>query len=276
MNRRSMNKGSAQDVRRTPQVGRLIAWSTLALLAALAWLAPLILPDPHRQDLSAALQAPGPEHWLGTDGLGRDCLARLAEATRISLALALGAGLCAAVIGSTLGLLAAWRGGWIARVLQAVSDGAMAMPGLLWVLLLAPLAPGQKWPLYLGLVLMAWVEFYRSMRASAGALLAGPQVQASRLLGFGPPYIARHHVWPEVRQAWLSQTAFAVCNGVLAVAAMGFVGVGLRPPQAELGLLMTEALPNAADAPWLVGGPIVVLWACVAALQWLARPQEAR
>lgn len=257
-------------------IGRTIAWVALGGLALFAGLAPLVLPDPHVQDLGAALQAPGLAHWLGTDGFGRDCLSRLAEATRISLALALGAALMSALLGSGLGLLAAWRGGWIARGLQMLSDGTLAMPGLLWVLLLSALAPGQKWPLYLGLVLMGWVEFYRSTRASAGTLLAGPQVQASRLLGFGPLYIARHHVWPEVRQAWLSQTAFAVCAGVLAVAAMGFVGVGLRPPQAELGLLMTEALPHASEAPWLAAGPIVVLWSCVAALQWLARPQEPR
>lgn len=260
----------------TGRSARWPAWLALGLLALLGWVAPLALPDPHRQDLAATLLPPGPGHWLGTDALGRDCLARLAEATRVSLALALGAGLLAAGLGSALGLLAAWRGGRVERTLQAASDAALAMPGLLWVLLIAPLAPGQKWPLYLGLVLMAWVEFFRSTRASVAAQLAGPQVQAARLLGFGALYIARHHLWPPVRLAWLSQTAFAVCTGVMAVAALGFIGVGLRPPQAELGLLMTEALPHASDAPWTMAGPVAVLWVCVAALQWLGEGAQRR
>lgn len=242
-------------------------WLALGLLGAFAVLAPLALPHPHLQDLAATLQAPSPQHWLGTDALGRDVLARLTEGTRVSLALALGAALLAALLGSTLGGLAVWRGGWLAQVLQSMSDAVMAIPGLLWVLLLSALAPGEKWPLYLGLVLTAWVEFFRTTRASVGVLLAGPQVQSSRLLGFGLGYIARHHVWPAMRATWLTLTAFAVCNGVLAVAAMGFVGIGLRPPGAELGVLMTEALPYSDDAPLLLIAPVLVLLAWVLALQ---------
>lgn len=249
-------------------------WLVLALLGAFAWVAPLVLPDPHLQDLGSTLQSPSTLHWLGTDALGRDVVARLAEGTRVSLALALGAAVLAAVLGTTLGGLAAWRAGWLAQGLQSVSDAVMAIPGLLWVLLLSALAPGEKWPLYLGLVLTAWVEFFRTTRASVGVLLAGPQVQSSRLLGFGPVYIARHHVWPALRATWLTLTAFAVCNGVLAVAAMGFVGVGLRPPGAELGVLMTEALPYSYDAPWLLAAPVLILLTWVLALQAVSHPAE--
>jgi len=261
----------ALPVNRASRWSQVAGWSTLLLLAAFAWLAPFALPDPYLQDLGATLQPPSARHWLGTDPLGRDTLARLAEGTRVSLALALGAALLAAVLGSALGLLAAWHPGWLARLLQNLADAATAVPGLLWVLLLSPLSPGEKWPLYLGLVLMAWVEFFRTTRASVGTLLVGPQVQASRLLGFGPGYIALHHLWPEVRSNWLSLTAFAICSGVLAVAALGFIGVGLRPPGAELGLLMTEALPYASEAPRLVIGPIVSLLACVIALHAVAQ-----
>lgn len=251
-------------------------WLVLLTLVGYAWLAPAIMPDPHLQDLSAVLQAPSAEHWLGTDALGRSVLARLAEGTRVSLTLAMVSALLSACLGASLGMLAAWRQGWVARALQSLSDAVMAMPGLLWVLLLSALAPGEKWPLYIGLVLTAWVEFFRTTRASVGAQLAGPQVQSSRLLGFGPGYIARHHLWPEVRATWLTLTAFAMCNGVLAVAAMGFVGIGLRPPGAELGVLMTEAFPYSDDAPLLLAAPVLVLLACVLALQSITGNREGK
>jgi peptide/nickel transport system permease protein len=249
-----------------------LGWLTLLTLMGYAWLAPPAMPAPHLQDLSSTLQAPSPQHWLGTDALGRSVLARLAEGIRVSLSLALGSALLSAVLGASLGVVAAWRRGWLARVLQSLADAVMAMPGLLWVLLLSALAPGEKWPLYMGLVLTAWVEFFRTTRASVGALLAGPQVQSSRLLGFGPAYIARYHLWPAMRSTWLTLVAFAVCNSVLAVAAMGFVGIGLRPPGAELGVLMTEALPYSDDAPWLLAAPVLALLACVLALQAVSRP----
>lgn len=258
-----------------------LAWSqwaailALSALALFAGLSPWLLPDPYRQDLAAILQPPSAAHWLGTDAYGRSALARLAEGTRVSLVLALGSALAAAVVGTLLGLLAAWRRGFAERALQGTGDAVMALPALLWVLLLSALAPGEKWPLYMGLVLTAWVEFFRTTRASVGALLAGPQVQASRLLGFRPLYIARHHLWPDIRPTTIALTAFAVCNAVLAVAAMGFVGIGLRPPGAELGLLMTEALPYSDDAPQLLLAPVAVLLLCVGALQALARTGDA-
>ena len=146
---------------------------------------------------------------------------------------------------------------------------------MLWVLLLSALAPGEKWPLYLGLVMTAWVEFFRTTRALVSATLAGSQVQSSRLLGFGSVYIAQYHLWPEVRATWLTLTVFAVCNGVLAVAAMGFVGIGLRPPGAELGVLMTEALPYARHAPLLLAAPVLVLLVSVLALQALSTNHES-
>jgi peptide/nickel transport system permease protein len=254
---------------------RALAWVTLAALTAFAGLAPWTLPDPHAQDLSRTLRSPDLLYWLGTDTLGRNVMARLAEAMRTSLSLALVSATAAALIGCSLGIWAAWWRDWRSQAVQGVSDGVMAMPALLWVLLLSALAPGEKWPLYLGLICTAWVEFFRSARASAAVILSSPQVQSSRLLGFGPGYVVRHHIGPELWPRMLTLCAFAVCNGVLAVAAMGFVGIGLRPPQAELGLLMTEALPHFDSDARLLFAPVLVLLAFVLSLHTLAvRPDE--
>jgi peptide/nickel transport system permease protein len=246
-------------------IGCFIALLLFALLSI--WWA----QDPHAQNLSSTLLAPNAGHWLGTDHLGRDLLARLAEAMRISIGLAIASSLLAVLLGSALGLLAAWRGGWVDRACSLLADAVCAIPALLWVLLIAALAPGEKWALYSGLVLTAWVEFFRFVRLTAQSILAGPQVEASRLLGFGSAQVLRWHVWPPMASSLLTLWSYAVANAVLALAALGFVGVGIRPPTAELGLMMTEALPYYAQAPWPLAGPVLLLVGVVMLLQALAR-----
>lgn len=258
----SVSKATLPGVRRH-------AWGLLVLTGVLlvgllsVWLG----QAPDIQNLNHTLAAPDARHWLGTDHLGRDLLARLGEAIRVSFWLALGSALLAVLLGTVLGLWAAWQRGLADRLVCLCADGVTAIPGLLWVLLVAALAPGQKWALYSGLVLTAWVEFFRLVRSQASVTLAGDAVQAGRLLGFGAPYLLQWHVlppmWPDLLRLW----SYAVANAVLAVAALGFVGIGLRPPTAELGLMMTEALPYYQDAPWLLAGPVALLVMVVAALQ---------
>ena len=248
----------------------LPAWLLLGM-AALAVLSLWWAQDPHVQNLSDTLRKPGSLHWLGTDHLGRDQFARLGEALRVSLGLALASSLLAVLLGAGLGLLAAWRGGWAERACSLSADAVAAIPALLWVLLIAALAPGQKWALYSGLVLTAWVEFYRTVRPVARGALLGEQVQASRLLGFKAGYVLRWHVWPPLASSLLKLWSYAVASAVLAVAALGFVGIGLRPPTAELGLMMTEALPYFEEAPWLLAAPVVALLIAVMALQAAAK-----
>ena len=246
---------------------RTITRVLLLLIALVALLTPALAPDPHAQDLAASLQRPGIRHWLGTDHLGRDNLARLGEGLRTSVGLALASALLAVVLGTALGLLAAACAGWVDRALSATADGVASIPGLLWVLLIAAIAPGQKWALYGALVLTAWVEFYRLLRSRGRSALRDLPVQASRLLGFGTGYVLWWHVLrpalPVLARLW----AYAVANVVLAIAALGFISVGLRPPQAELGLMMTEALPYYHEAPWLLATPVLALMLVIGALQ---------
>lgn len=239
----------------------------LLLIAALALLSPLVAPDPHAQDLMNTLRSPDAQHWLGTDHLGRDHLARVGEGLRTSVGLALASALLAVVLGTALGLLGGARGGWTDRLLSVAADAVASIPALLWVLLIAAMAPGQKWALYSGLVLTAWVEFFRLVRAHTRSTLLGQPVQAARLLGFGPLYVMWWHVLRPVATMLARLWAYAVASAVLAIAALGFIGVGLRPPVAELGLMMTEVLPYYYEAPWLLAAPVVALVVVIGALQ---------
>jgi len=208
----------------------------LMLIAVFAVFGPwLIAIDPARQELARFLESPSWAQPLGMDQLGRSMLARLAHATRLSLSMAVLSVLSAAIPGTLIGVAAAWRGGWVERVLTALADAVLALPGLLLVLLLAAFAPGQFWPLYVGISLALWVEYFRVVRAASHILLASPQVEASRLLGFNTIYIVRRHLLPVLLPRIFTLMRFGLAGAVLAMSALGFVGVGLQPPTSGAG-----------------------------------------
>eukprot|EP01031_Cornospumella_fuschlensis_P006883 gene6883-8559_t len=155
-----------------------------------------------------------------------------------------------------------------------LSDSVLAIPGLLLVLLVAALAPGALWALYAGLSAALWVEYFRVSRAVARPVLAGDAVQASRLLGFGRGYVLRRHLLPALAPTLGTLLAFTTSQAVLALAALGFVGVGMQPPTPELGLMMTEAMPYYEEAPWLIAAPTALLVWLVAAMMLLNPDRE--
>lgn len=252
--------------RRRVTLTQLCAGALLGALVLLALLGPVLWRDHAGQDLARFLQAPSLLEPLGRDHLGRSVVARLAHATRLSLALAV---LCvglAVTVGGLAGVLAAWRGGWVDAVLRGVSEVLVALPVLLVVLIVSAAADGGLWALVLGLALVQWVEHFRVVRARAALVLGGPAVQAARLLRLGPVHVVRRHVWPEVRPVITTMATFGLGSTVLALSTLGFVGVGAKPPTPELGLMVTEALPYYSEAPWLSLAPVLVLGGLVIGL----------
>ncbi|MDH6165460.1 peptide/nickel transport system permease protein [Variovorax boronicumulans] len=265
---------TARESRRA-EVRRRTGLAILAMVAMFSLFGPAAIGiDPARQTLADSLLPPGAAHWLGTDVLGRSVLSRLAHAAQLSLGLALLAAVTAAVPGVLLGVAASWRGGRIERGLVMLGDAVLSVPGLLLVLLFAALAPGRYWALYIGLSLSLWVEYFRVARTASRPVLAGDAVQASRLLGFGPAYVLRRHLLPALAPVLGTLLAFSVAQAVLALAALGFIGVGLQPPTPELGLMMIEFLPHYEEAPWLIAAPVALLMLLVLGMMLLAADGE--
>ena len=259
---------------RPSHTGRTIGLILLAATVLFAIVGPLLITaDPARQNLSNTMAPPSATWLLGTDHLGRSVLARLAAASRLSLELGAASVVLAGAIGIAVGLAAAWVGGRIDTMLTATADAVLALPGLLLIVLVAALAPGAIWPLFLGLVLAMWVEWFRVTRAVAAARLASPAVEASRLLGFGYRYVVWRHIVPAVAPLWGALAAFGVGQAILTVGGLGFIGVGLRPPQAEWGLMMAESLPHYANLPAALLAPAILLSVVVLALQLVAQRQ---
>ncbi|QZY30119.1 ABC transporter permease [Nocardioides coralli] len=266
----------AAPARRRPAVRRVAA-AGLVGLAALALVGPLVLPDPTAQDLARYLEPPSLDEPLGRDDYGRSVLARLAHATRLSLLLAAGCVATALVLGTVTGIASAWFGGWVDGVLRALSETLVAIPGLLVVLLVAALATGGSlWPLYLGLALAQWVEYFRVVRARSGLVLGSPAVEAAGLLRLGAPHVVRRHLWPDLRPLLTTLASLGMVTSVLAMSTLGFVKVGLRPPRAELGLMITESFPFYDVAPWLTLAPIGVLFLLTLCFLGLRSTEGAR
>ncbi|MCV9934777.1 ABC transporter permease [Boseaceae bacterium BT-24-1] len=247
----------------------------LSLLAAFALIGPLlVLVDPTEQDFAASLAPPGADYLLGADHYGRSMLARLAYGARLSFGMALLTVATAAVPGILFGLFAAWRGGWLERVLELISTVLLALPGLLLVLILLAFAPGTFGPLYLGLALTLWIEFYRVTKATAAGVLKQPHIEAARLLGFGTPYLLRSLVLPEIRPILTTLAAFAMSTAIIAISTLSAISVGLRPPTPELGAMIVELLPYYAEAPLHVLMPGILIFLLVLGLQLATRNES--
>jgi peptide/nickel transport system permease protein len=167
----------------------------------------------------------------------------------------------ALVLGTASGVLAAWRGGWVDAVLRAVSEAFVAIPALLVVLLFSALAAdGSLWTLYVGLALVQWVEYFRVVRARASLVLGSPAVEAATLLRLGPLHVVRRHLLPDLRPLLTTLASLGMVTSILAMSTLGFIKVGVQPPRAELGLMVTEAFPFHDVAPWLSLAPVAVLF----------------
>lgn len=246
-------------------------WAMLALLLAFALLAPLVDPvGPFKQSLLKALSGADAAAPFGYDHLGRSIFARLAHALRLSLVLALAATATAALIGIALGALASWRGGWIDRALCLLADSVLALPALLMILMMGVILPATALAFWAGLAAVQWIEFFRLTRAAARSHLASPAVEAATLQGFGPLWIFRRILWPEIGPMLRTAMAFGVANAIAAIAALGFVSVGMRAPTPELGLMMVELLPSWREAPFALLQPVLACFLLLLSLNLIA------
>jgi peptide/nickel transport system permease protein len=243
---------------------RRIPWLGLGMAAALlavALIGPSLLAvDPLEQDLGVAATAPGADWLLGTDQLGRSILARTVAGGQLSLNIAVIASLATAGLGTALGLLVAELRGVPRRLLVAFTDTIYACPALLLILLATELLDGGIWTVLLGLILTRWPAYARLCCPLAQRALAAPDAEASRLLGFGRTYRLRHHAWPAVCRPVASLAALQLGSNLLTVASLGFLGIGLLPPQPEWGAMIADALPYIQDAPYMLAAPALAIF----------------
>ncbi|MEU2494293.1 dipeptide/oligopeptide/nickel ABC transporter permease/ATP-binding protein [Streptomyces sp. NPDC007883] len=232
--------------------------------------APWLMPyDPTANDLAATLQAPGGEHLLGTDQLGRDQLSRLLQAARISLTVTAGVLLLSIALGVVLGVTAGYVGRAFDRMLVGLVDVSMAAPGLLVALaVIGVRGPGTE-NIVLALALTGWAPYARIARAQVRSARSGVHLDALRVLGAPRRRIVGRHLLPATIGPCLVYASTDIGVVVLAVASLSFLGLGVPPPDAEWGAMLVEARPFLDSAWWLAYPPGIAITAVVLAANLL-------
>jgi peptide/nickel transport system permease protein len=260
---------------------RSAVWSAwlLAMCLAAATLVPLFASSATREigDVLATRLVPplsrdalGTWHLFGTDAYGRDLGVRLWIGARISLFVGIVGTITSGFLGVLLGAVAGWRGGWIDRVIVAVSDTLLAVPRLVLLLVMAALwSPG----LYTVIVILActgWMAVMRLVRAEVQSVRQLPYVESARALGVPTWRTLRRHVLPNaVRGATVALT-LGVGNAMLLESGLSFLGLGVQPPTASWGNMIAGGREWLLVAPWIALLPGLLLLATVAAITLLA------
>lgn len=228
----------------------------IILSAVLApWIAPHDPFNPASLNLMDGFTAPmepnqftGNVYWLGTDNQGRDIFSAILYGARISLFVGFAAVVFAMVLGISIGLLAAWRGGWVDSLLMRIADVQLSFPSILIALLIFGIARGvippayreemAIWVLIVAIGLSDWVQFARVVRGAALVEKSKEYVQAARLVGAHPVRIVFSHILPNVMGPVLVIATIGLALAIIAEATLSFLGVGVPPTQPSLGTLI--------------------------------------
>ena len=216
----------------------LLAAVTLTGLLLLSWVFPWVATlDPADTNVLSRLKPPSADHWLGTDELGRDLLARIAAGGRHSMAIAAVTALAATLAGTVLGLLAGFVRALEAPLMRLV-DAMMALPDLLLAIALVAILGPSAWNVVLALSLVYTPRVARVVRASTLVVRELPFIEAARALGMTDARVLFRHVLPQLTSPLLVQASFIFAYAILAEAALSFLGVGMPPEVPTWGTMV--------------------------------------
>ncbi|KZM49508.1 peptide ABC transporter permease [Labrenzia sp. OB1] len=229
----------------------MLAFAMFAVLIAVGILGPAIAPyDPLASNAARALEPPSWQHWFGTDNLGRDVFSRVIVATRLDLAISVAAVALSFVVGSLLGSIAGYWGGWLDAVLNRVFDTIMAFP--LFVLamgIVAALGNTVENIVYATAVIN--IPFYaRLVRAEVNIRREAGFAQAAKLSGNSDIRVLALHIFPNALPPMMVQVSLNLGWAMLNAAGLSFIGLGVRPPTAEWGIMVAEGANFIVSGEW--------------------------
>lgn len=211
------------------------------ILAAI--FAPLIAThDVISIDTSLRYLAPGSDHWLGTDALGRDVFSRVVFGARISLEVGISVVVISSIFGTVIGAIAGFYGGWVDKVLSGyLFNVFLAFPGLLLAIALVAFLGAGLGKMILALCIIGWVGYARVMRGQVLKVREYDYVQAARALGASNLRILFTHILPNAIQPLIVQASLGMAGAVLSEASLSFLGLGIPPPAPSWGTMIDEA-----------------------------------
>ena len=239
--------------------GILAAAMALLILVGFFW-TPY---DPTAISVGPKFDPPSLQHLLGTDNFGRDILSRVMKGAGTTFAIGAATVAIGAVCGTAVGALTGYFGGAADEVLMRLNDALTAFPSILLALVvISLLGPGSKYNVIIALGLVFIPSFARVTRTAFAGLRDVNYVKSARLMGAGSGRILAVHILPNTLSVLLPAVTIGFNNAVLAEASMSFLGIGVTPPDASLGYMLSEAQSLLTAAPWYAagtGGVIVLL-----------------
>jgi peptide/nickel transport system permease protein len=231
----------------------LIAFLMLLGLLLLAAFGPALAPyDPLRSDTASTLKPPSTRHWFGTDQLGRDMLSRVMVAARLDMAIAFSAVALSFLAGSLAGACAGVFGGWTERIVSRISDTIMAFPLFVLAMGIVAALGNSVFNVILATAIINLPFYVRMARAEANVRREAGFVEAARLSGNGTMRVLAVHIYPNCLPPMMVQASLNLGWAMLNAAGLAFIGLGVRPPTPEWGILVAEGASFILSGEWWI------------------------
>ena len=239
--------------RLSTNVMSLVAFGVIAAVALAAVAAPVIMPyDPDATDAEHALEAPSRRHWLGTDLYGRDQLTRIVYAGRVDLLVALAATAIALSLGAVLGAVSGYRGGWLDQLLMRVIDTIQAFPSFILAMGIAAALGNSVTNIVIAIAITHVPIYGRLIRGEMLRIREMEYAEAARTVGNRQRRIIFHHLLPNCFPPVIVQATLAMGFAILTVAALSYIGLGIRPPTSEWGAMTAEGAGYIVSGEWWI------------------------
>ena len=234
----------------------LVSTALVVLLALAAIFAPQLTPyNPLKARMRDAYQAPSAQHWFGTDKLGRDCFTRVLYGARSSLSSVLILVALIFVVGTSLGVVAGYAGGWTDIIIMRISDMMISFPGMILAIAIAGVLGGSLFNAMVALTIVTWTKYARLSRSLVLQVKERDFVEAARVNGGKPLHILMTHIVPNILPLMIITAASDIGAMMMELAGLSFLGFGSQPPAPEWGLMLNEGRQQFQSAPWLMFFP---------------------
>ena len=248
----------------------ICALCVLSVIVLLVLLGPILSPHPYdKVRLRERLQEPSVVHWLGTDELGRDALARLLHGGRVSLFVGVAAALLSSFLGIFIGAVAGYYGKLTDTLLMRWTDIMLSIPNIPLLLILSRLVGGSVWGIVAILMMFGWMSLARIVRGSILSLREIEFVDAARVVGARPWRILFLHIVPNTLAPILVYTTLNIGYAILAESSLSYLGLGIQPPVPSWGNMLLNAQQHLGEAPWLALFPGLMIFLSLLSINFL-------
>jgi peptide/nickel transport system permease protein len=244
-----------------------LSFGLFLLIALCALFGPSVVPyDPLASDTSATLQSPSLRHWFGTDLLGRDIFSRVVTATRLDFTISVVSVALVLVVGGLAGIAAGFFGGWTDRIVGRISDTIMAFPLFVLAMGIVAALGNTVTNIVIATAIINFPLYVRVARGEANVRREAGFVQAARLSGNSDARILFTQILPNIMPIMMVQVSLTMGYAILNAAGLSFIGLGVKPPTPEWGIMVAEGATNIISGEWWIavfpGGALMIAVFC--------------